>query len=196
MIGVIGEDKSDVDVLTRLIRRLANDDRYPVKGMGYTGSGELFKKGPKQLRSYYQAFGCVRFVICYDADRDDPEKRFEKITDEIIDASRLACKFCALVPIQEIEAWILADINAVSRVITSWTPNAEISNPESINDPKEHLRSLSKRYKKPLYSPAVHNAKVAAHLDLDKVFRKCQSFRPLAEFVKNGVSNVDRSATH
>lgn len=192
MIGVIGEDQSDVDMLTQLIRRLANNQRLEIKTKGYRGCGEMLRKGAAQLKAYNTAYDCRRFVVCYDSDRSAPQERMDQLKREIIDRSGLHSEFCALVPTQEIESWILADLHAVTKVITSWVPDKDISNPESINDPKEFLEKLSRRFKKPLYSHAVHNPKIAVHLDLDKVSAKCMSFRPLVDFIRAGKSNVDR----
>jgi hypothetical protein len=90
---------------------------------------------------------------------------------------------CVLIPVQEIEAWILADIQAVTKIFSGWLPD-EIHNPEAIPSPKEHLEALSRQAnRRPRYSHAVHNPRVAQHLDLEKVYRKCPSFRPLKDFV-------------
>jgi hypothetical protein len=88
------------------------------------------------------------------------------------------------VPVQEIEAWILADIHqAVPQVIPSWKPD-EVSNPERIDSPKEHLAHLSRgSNKKPRYVYTIHNSQVARYLDFSTVHRKCKSFRPLQQFI-------------
>ncbi len=92
--------------------------------------------------------------------------------------------YCVIVPVQELEAWILADIQSVSKVFTSWRPQP-ISNPEGINSPKEFLEKLSRAANhKPRYAHAVHNARVAEHLDIDILMTKCPSFLPLANFVR------------
>jgi hypothetical protein len=68
-----------------------------------------------------------------------------------------------VIPVQELEAWILADLSSVSKVITSWAPK-DVLSPESINDPKEHLERLSKEHQKPKYIHAIHNQKIAHYL--------------------------------
>ena len=87
------------------------------------------------------------------------------------------------IPVQELEAWILADIECVTNVIPSWKPNL-VSNPEGISSPKEYITRLSRdSRRKPLYMHAVHNEKMAAYLDLPKVAAKCPSFCVLRDFV-------------
>ncbi|MBP6187389.1 MAG: DUF4276 family protein [Azonexus sp.] len=186
MYGVIGEDPSDVETLKVLIRRLANNEKLPVFVKGYSGCGEMLRKGASQLK-LFAGKGVVRFVVCYDADRGNPVARElearQKVWDKAL-ADGIHGECCIVVPIQELEAWILADLSSVSKVITSWTPK-DVSSPELINDPKEHLERLSRQHQKPKYIHAVHNQKIAFHLDLAKVAAKCGSFVPLMEFVTN-----------
>ena len=68
MYAVIGEDDSDVEMLRVLMCRLANNKPLKIKLFGYSGCGEMLRKGAKQLQ-LFQKFGCTRFVVCYDADR-------------------------------------------------------------------------------------------------------------------------------
>ena len=186
MYGVIGEDPSDVETLRVLIRRLANNEKLPVLTKGYSGCGEMLRKGASQLKLFSDK-GVARFVVCYDADRSDPKAREcearRKIWDRAV-ADGIHGKCCIVVPVQELEAWILADLSSVSRVITSWAPK-DVTSPELINDPKEHLEHLSKQHQKPKYIHAVHNQRIACHLDLKKVAEKCSSFVPLMKFVTN-----------
>ena len=106
--------------------------------------------------------------------------------ERIITPSGITHHYCIIVPVQEIEAWILADIEAVTRVFPSWLPAAFAGNPELIDDPKEHLERLSKATnKKPIYHHSTHNRVVAEHLNLNKVRQRCPSFQPLVDFVLN-----------
>ena len=184
MYALLAEDNSDVETLRVLIRRLAHNSTLPIKGKGYGGCGEMLQKGARDIRLFAK-LGHKRFVICYDADGPDPAQHRQVVIDKIIKPSGHAIPSClALVPVQELEAWILADLHqAVPKVISSWKPSA-IPKPETIASPKEHLASLSRgSNKKPRYVYAMHNSKVAEHLDLSTVAKKCPSFRPLEKFV-------------
>lgn len=187
---MLAEDRSDVETLTVLIRRLAGNNSVPVRQKGYSGCSEMLRKGARQLQLFRDLGGCQRYVVCYDSDRDDPATRHKRLIDEVIKPSGLTAPICALVPIQEIEAWILADVNAVTKVITGWVPNKEIHHPESIKDPKEHLEKMSRTNQRPRYSHATHNSKIAQYLDLDLVMNKCPSFMPLFEIVTKGCGNI------
>ena len=69
-----------------------------------------------------------------------------------------------------IEAWILADIEAVSNVIKSWKPKP-ILNPED-SDPKGEIKRRAGLAGKPLYSYETHNQQVAKYLDPEIVAKK------------------------
>ena len=105
------------------------------------------------------------------------------MNERIVKHSEVGDACCILIPVQELEAWILADIECAVNIFPSWRP-APIQNPEKIESPKEHLEKLSRDSKqRPRYSHAVHNEKMARHLDLEKVQRKCPAFSVLVEFV-------------
>jgi len=189
--GIIAEDKSDVAMLKVIIKRVAKTQSVSIKGKGYNGCGEMLRKGTTQLKAFKE-LGCDRFIICYDADRDSPSGRHNEALEKIVIPFGNTEKCCILVPIQEIEAWILADLKSVTKVISSWVPTKVYHSPESVNDPKEELEKLSRNAnKRPRYSHAIHNCKVAEHLDLSIVKQKCKSFLPLEDLVLNGEGNIE-----
>jgi hypothetical protein len=187
--AILGEDDSDVDMLFALVRRIAKNPKLSIKKMGYCGCGELLTKGARQIRAY-QKVGCKKFIICYDSDDSKPISRYQEIVDKIIKKSGVDAEFCALVPVQEIESWILADIGAVTKIISSWVPDKEIISPELIKDPKEYLEGLSRaKNLKPRYTHATHNPQIAEHLDLEIIIKKCSSSLPLFELVQGKGGN-------
>ena len=184
MYGIIGEDRSDVETLKVIVKRLAVDEHLPVKIKGYGGCGELLRKGAKQLKAFAD-LGCTKLIACYDADGPDFRQRFHQLMESVVNASGVQEKCCAVIQLHELEAWIIAYIGAVTNVFSSWNTNPITSAPESVPNPKEFLESLSRaENKKPRYSHAVHNEKIALHLDLQRVYDRCPSFRGLAGFVR------------
>ena len=108
----------------------------------------------------------------------------QKVIKTIVQPSGLGEGCCIVVPVQEIEAWIIADDAAVRMVIPSFDFEGH-NNPEAIRDPKEWLiRESIARNGKPLYSPKTFNEKVAAHLNLDLVAKKCPSFKAMIDWLK------------
>ena|ERR1700722_12407206 len=184
MYGILGEAESDTETLKVIIRRLVNNESLPVRQKGFDGFGDLLKKGASHLR-LFAGLDVSRFVVCYDADREDPAKRRVEIVTQVVGPSGISGHNCVVViPVQAIEAWILADIQAVSRVF-DWAPRPFDGNPEAIDDPKTHIERLSRMSnKRPRYAHVLHNKAIARYLDLDRVRAQCASFRPLFDFVK------------
>ena len=188
MYGILGEDKSDYETLKILVQRLVNKEKVRFQGKGYTGSGELLKKGGKDLKLLFDS-GCTQFIIAHDADQKDSKEVEQELRNEIIKPSGVKAPICLVVPVQEIEAWLLADVEAVTNIFKGWKPKPE-SNPESQSCPKEYLEKLSRDASlKPRYRHATHNPQLAKHIDLEKVSKCCPSFRPLEAFVKHGRAN-------
>ena len=121
MYGVLGEDKSDFQTLKILVQRLADKKKVDILGKGYTGCGELLKKGGEDLK-LLSDMGCTRFVIAHDADQRDFRDVQRDLVDKIIKPSGIKKSICLLVPVREIEAWLLADIEAVTIIFTGWKP--------------------------------------------------------------------------
>lgn len=189
MYAILGENNSDVDMLFNLVRRIAKNPTLKIKRMGFDGCGELLRRGARQLRAYNK-LGFTRFIICYDSDKDDPSNRYKEIVKKIILESGVKGEFCALVPIQEIESWILADLEAVKAVIPTWRIEKNYPSPELNKSPKEELERMSRAHNlKPLYIHNVHNPSIAIHLNLEIVVNKCSSSFPLFEFIQSGVGN-------
>lgn len=195
MYAVLAEDKSDVECLKVLIRRIANDESLKIAGKGFKGCAKMLDDGWKDLEKL-QDKNYDKFIICYDRDKDRSQKRYEEVITKIIKPAKInknKNKICILIPTEEIEAWILADIQAVSAVITSWNPTENFSTPEAVINPKEKLTHLSQiRKSKPLYGHATHNPKILKKVDLDIVKKKCPSFRVLANFIENGTPNYPK----
>jgi hypothetical protein len=180
--GILGEDESDVQTLKVLVKRLANNPSLTVKTKGYGGCGEMLRKGARQLR-LFKGLKLERFVVCHDADGPDPEPKRQLVIQKIVKPSGLKNGCCIVVPVQELEAWILADIECAANIFPSWKPSP-IDNPEGIPKPKEYVEKLSRDSRqRPRYSHAVHNERMALHLNLKKVAAKCPAFRELMAFV-------------
>ncbi len=182
MYGILGDDESDVETLKVLVRRLARNQAIPVKTKGYGGCAKMLRKGAKQL-ILFRNLDCTRFIVCYDADGPDPKPKHELVKRRIVAPSGIGGEVCIVIPVQELEAWLLADIECATKIFTSWKPEP-IPNPEQIPSPKEYLEKLSRDSRqKPRYSHATHNEKMAKYIDLEKVSKKCSAFRVLADFV-------------
>jgi hypothetical protein len=192
MYGVLGEDKTDIEVIKVLIRRISKIENMKVLQRPYGGCGDLIKNGHKDIKTL-KDLGCSRIIICYDSDKISPQKRYQEVVDEIISRSGVSVKYCVLVPVQEIEAWLLSDTSAVSKVISSVKITRKFASPENENNPKELLERLCRKPdSKPRYANTLHNKGIAEHLDLELLARTCPSSLPLFNIVLNGQPNYPR----
>ena len=184
MFGLLCEDRSDLNTLQVLIRRLTRGN-MPIKGKGFSGSGELYRKGPQYI-ALLADLGVTNFLVCQDSDGQDPRAIEERIHSRILKQCGFRETSLALVPVEEMEAWILADLPAVTNVISAWRPTKAIANPSAVSSPKEELIRLSRdERKRDRYFPPMHNEKVANFLDLELVADKCNSFATMRDFVQS-----------
>lgn len=192
MYGILGEHDSDVKTLDVLIGRLQQKHNQSITRnlkKGFTGAGTLKNDGWKTLREFARR-GCGKFLVAQDADGKNVDEIRDGIVKEIIKPSGIIGCVCIVVPVQEIEAWLLADILAVSKLFRGWKPK-EITSPEYILKPKEHLEKLSRQAnEKPRYIHTKHNPQLAQHVNLDLVSKRCQSFKPLENLIMTGKGNL------
>lgn len=191
MYAILAEDNNDIECLKVLIKRLKNDDSIKIKGKGFNCCGNMLNKGKRELE-LQEKRGCNKFIICYDRDKATVQERYKEVVTKIITKSNIKIKnnICILIPTEEMEAWILADMDAISKAIPSWKPNKKFPNPEKVSNPKEELTRLSRtQNSKPLYNYATDNARILKHVDLEILKHKCKSFVALADFIEKGKSN-------
>jgi hypothetical protein len=185
--AILGEDDSDAETLKILVRRVAENERLPVYTKGYNGCAQLMRKGARDVAALAEE-GWHRFVIAHDADRMTAEARHAAVWARVVKRSQAmpgCC--CVVVPVEELEAWILADVEAVTKEWPAWRPKP-VASPERIESPKEHLERLSRDAQhRPRYSHKTHNPVIAPHLDLAMVERKCPSFCVLSRFVRENL---------
>ncbi|MGO9287385.1 MAG: DUF4276 family protein [Polyangia bacterium] len=96
-----------------------------------------------------------------------------------VDPEHLLC-----IPIEEIEAWLLSDPEAIATAIGLANPPKVPQNTETIPSPKEFLQRLVRRASngERIYVHTQHNEKVAEYLHFGRV-RRCSSFVPFYDFV-------------
>jgi len=90
-----------------------------------------------------------------------------------------------VIPVHEIEAWLLADHDAITEALKLRKRIKKQSNPESIKRPKERLRDLihERSQGKLIYLNTVHNERIAKHLNIGNV-KRCKSFLPFERFIR------------
>ena len=134
---------------------------------------------------------CEKVIILGDADcnEEGERKRLQEIYKSLPEGLRESVHICIIV--HELESWLLADENAISKVIGKNVKPVE--NPESIHDAKEYLEELlleeaGKKYSTK-YLPKLKK-EIAKHVNVEKLREKCASFADFEGMVRNG--NVRR----
>lgn len=181
MIAILAENESDVCVLEHVIRTRLNISGSRLFSRGYDGSGNLMRSAPRDIRNW-ERLGVRRFVVCLDADGPDPEQVAAAGRTRIIGTGRITYEAFFVVPVQAIEAWLIADELAINAVLPSFRFGGH-DRPESIDKPKKWLVRQSRRANgKPLYSNAFNRA-IAHHLRCEVVASKCPSFRRFLDWL-------------
>ena len=87
-----------------------------------------------------------------------------------------------LIPVEETEAWLLADPDAIRAVFNMRGTPRIPKRPETIKDPKEFLREIVSRNSKSHYINTIHNRRIAAEQRLESLSR-CPSFSRYPAFL-------------
>lgn len=184
MFIVLTEDDYDFQTFKKIIRRLANNPRLPIGGRGWDGCTEMMNKSARFLMAL-QPPPDHRCIVVHDCDGKDEVALRAEVMRRIVKPASLKNECCVVLPREEVEAWILADFNAIKQFAPSWeVPKNEIANPENVGGAKERLHKLSRDAKlRPRISEA-NNPRLAELLDLQVVEKKCPSFKVLADFVR------------
>jgi uncharacterized protein DUF4276 len=179
-IGIIAEDKSDVDVLRMILLKYVKDDSFCIKKIAAGGCGKLRRKCAKWA-SMLKQMGCNHLFVIHDLDERDEEELRRKL--ETLLSSSAFVNALVVIPTKEMEAWLLSDSAAIKNTFNLKGKVKITTNVEMIDNPKERLRDLIWKKGKKRYLNTVHNKKIANIISL-KALRKCESFKPLDVYIK------------
>ena len=180
-IGVIAEEENDFEVLAAFTSKLINPRRYAFKPLYGHGCGKLRRKCAAWATNLVRR-GCKALIVLHDLD----DRNEQTLRQEL--ASELGGSGCSnqviLIPIYEIEAWLLSDPIAIKIAFRMKMIPKTPGNPEHICHPKEHLRNIVWKNCKKRYLNTIHNEKIAqaARIHLVEI---CSSFRQYPEFLRS-----------
>jgi hypothetical protein len=179
LVGVIAEDLSDVEVIEEIIAKRRKRHLFKIKKFVGHSCGKVRAKCHDWARNL-RIQQCTLLILVHDLD----ENNLNELKAEIECALRPSpiAKHVIVIPIREIEAWLLSDHDAINK--TFGLKLKKIPNPEAIRRPKEHLRDLIylRSCKRKIYVNTVHNRLIAANASL-KQLNRCSSFVPLNDFL-------------
>jgi len=180
-IGIIAEDDSDVAVLRELTLNLIRPRTVGFKKFVGDGSGKLRRKCGAWANNLVKQ-GCPWIAVVHDLDQHDELKLRTQLTNAIAPAKPPFS--VVLIPKREIEAWLLYDKQAIAAAFKENKMPKLPGNPESLTDPKKHLRDLIRRNYGKDYLHTIHNAQIAKRIR-PEALRSSQSFSPHYGFSQN-----------
>jgi hypothetical protein len=87
---------------------------------------------------------------------------------------------------EELEAWLLTDGSAISKVLSRRTHQVKISDQkkvERLQNPKKRLNKLFKEHTGRAYIDRQHAIQIAKEINLGKLERRCSTFARFVEKV-------------
>lgn len=179
-IGVIAEDNSDLDVIYELTCKIIKENQFSFARFVGHGSGRLRRK----CRAWAQNLsdrGCTHIIVVHDLDRS-VEHELRSLLQAQLENLHFETSI-VLIPIEEVEAWLIADPMALKAVFNMNKAPKVPKRPETIQSPKEYLARLVRKDSKAQYLNTVHNRRIASALALSSLER-CPSFQPLPGFLE------------
>ena len=184
-IGVIAEETNDVDVLYNLTCKLIDESTFSFKKFVGHGCGKLRRKC-SAWASNLLSRGCSYLIVIHDLDNNNLDALQHELSVAIAHTSFESSLI--LIPVREMESWLLTDPQALMSVFNLRKTPKLPSKPETIIDPKKELTQVVWATGKKQYINTIHNAKIAKALRLNMI-KKCKSFRPFPEFVAKNLKN-------
>lgn len=179
-IGVIAEDQSDIDSLYEFARKIGADNSFKFRKFISHGCGKLRRKC-RAWAENLRTRGCTFLVVVHDLDERD-EKALRKELEALVSGVGFA-KHVVVIPVRELEAWLLCDQDAIRTVFRLSAAVNLPHHPETLSDPKKELGVMIKAAGGTTYINTVHNRKLAAAASLERIVGRCPSFEPYMTFM-------------
>jgi len=130
------------------------------------------------LAAYHDKFIVLKDLHTYQEDAIN--RRYGAVLKEL--DTYLKKKARLVIVRHAIEAWFLADINALNRTFNCRIER-EIPNPEGIKDPAKKLNEILEGYGKRYYKSEEIGKKIMMEADLDKIAEKSSSFKRFLNYL-------------
>ncbi|GFO64114.1 DUF4276 family protein [Geomonas paludis] len=181
-VGIIAEDDSDVECVKHFVRRIHSTRKIGFKKYVGNGCGKISRKA-NAWANMLKMQGCGAIILLHDLDRNNLTDLYDKIHKSFSPSP--VKKFLISIPVEELEAWLLADEAAFNSVFNISRTNYLPQHPESIKSPKEFIRDTVRKEtnRKVDYINTKHNSKLAERIDINMINTKCTSFQSFKSFV-------------
>ncbi len=178
--GLVVEGIYDQEVLTELIQKCAISEAKVI-GRPCGNKAQLMKKflgHLEEFRHTKKGSNLDKALIIRDADNKGPGELINRMQSKISNR-HYPFPVKLLVIVQELEAWLLADEDAVSAITGKKAPKTQ--NPEKLSDPKQRLKNVLSDAK--ISYTAEIARKIAARAKIEILESHCPSFREFREAV-------------
>ena len=179
-LGIISEDKNDCDALEAIINKVYASATI-IKACGSGKDSIIHQK--KVLASKVHNFNCEAVIILRDSDGGNTVEIIRRIEDAY-SATVIKKIYYICLAVEEIEAWLMGDLNSVRHVygLASNSPSLKNSRVDELHDPKEILKNyiLTHSKGKAQYIPS-DITRMARVINIDKVLSKSPSFKHFHE---------------
>ncbi len=178
-IGVIAEDNSDIAVISEIFEKYMDCSTFTIKKFVGNGCGKLRNKCGAWAK-LLSSLECEHILVFHDLDRNSEIQLRRTLSKKV-------CKgeypnSIIVIPIEELESWLLSDSEAIKQVFNLVKAPKKIDNCETIKSPKEHLRDIVWALGKKRYLNTVHNQKIAKNTSIIN-FKRCKSYEPLDKYI-------------
>jgi len=182
-IGVIAEDKSDVEVIEKILEKYVARNQFSIKPWVGNGCGKLKNKCAIWAQMLMDR-GCDHVLVFHDLDRNN-ERTLRASLAKKLPQDKFP-NSVIVVPIEELEAWLLSDSEAIRITFKLVKAPKRIENCEVISSPKEEIGKIVWAMGKKRYLNTVHNKIISQHTSLEN-FRRCNSFKKFDEYVRHHI---------
>lgn len=180
-IGVIAEEHNDIDVLYHFTSKLIPENSFSFSKFVGHGCGKLRRKCRAWAQNLIRR-GCSHLVVMHDLDDNEESVLRQQLEQSVHDIAFTGSLI--VIPVQEVEAWLLCDATALRNVFSMKKQPKLPARPERIRSPKEHLRALVWKASKKHYVNTIHNRRIASSMLIESL-EVCKSFAPYPRFLQD-----------
>lgn len=187
IIGIISEDKTDCLALEKLITRISTGS-HTFHHCHKDGKSAIVHK-KKDFVNLLMNFKCDKVAIVRDSDGRSTSDTIQEINSAYATTPIYDRIFISLA-VEELEAWLLGDINAVIDFydLPSGSATSFASRPDNIKSPKECLKNyVERRADSPIQYITSHAEKILHSADIGAIYSSSPSFASFHDAVKSNI---------